>query len=106
MVSPKFHLSYDDLFETVLPTAGNPPTYSNWQVLTGLRKHEQNVRETKDTASQRAERPEAVITRDTPNPKNMDREEKFTVEELPAAEEEIHPSEGYIILTLSQLPSQ
>ena len=62
MVSPEFHISYDDFFETVRQTVRNPHTYYNCQALTGLRKHKQTTRETKDSAHHKYERPKAVIT--------------------------------------------
>ena len=65
MLSPQLHLSYDDLFDTICPTAGNSPVYSHWQALTGLRKYEQPVRETKSTPPKRVYRPEAIIIRDS-----------------------------------------
>jgi hypothetical protein len=34
-VSPQFHVTYDDFFATVRPTARNQPTISNWQSLAG-----------------------------------------------------------------------
>ena len=37
-VSPQFHVQYDDFFETVRPSAGNPPTPSQWQKLAAFRK--------------------------------------------------------------------
>ena len=67
MVSPHFHLSYDDFFETVCPTAGNTPLYSNFQALTGLHKHENPVRDPKSTPPNRVERPEAIIIWDAPD---------------------------------------
>jgi hypothetical protein len=36
LVSPQYHVTYDDFFETVRPTATNPPTISNWQSLAGF----------------------------------------------------------------------
>ena len=38
LVSPQFHVEFDDLFETVGKRAGNPVTVSKWQVLSGLRE--------------------------------------------------------------------
>ena len=87
MVSPQFHISYDDLLETVRPKYGNPPTYSNWQAFTGLRNHEHPVRDPKDAAPQIYERPKTIITWDAPNLPTVDREEVFPVENLPASEE-------------------
>jgi hypothetical protein len=37
LVSPQFHVQYDDFFETVRPLAGNPPTFSQWQYISGLK---------------------------------------------------------------------
>eukprot|EP00978_Attheya_sp_CCMP212_P041459 scaffold238011_cov32-Attheya_sp.AAC.1 len=37
LVSPQFHVEFDDLFETVGKRAGNPVTVSKWQVLSGLK---------------------------------------------------------------------
>jgi hypothetical protein len=37
LVSPQFHVQYDDFFETVRPSAGNPPTFSQWQYISGLK---------------------------------------------------------------------
>ena len=38
LVSPQFHVTHDDFFETVRPSAGNPPTPSLLQTLAGFRK--------------------------------------------------------------------
>eukprot|EP00978_Attheya_sp_CCMP212_P015453 scaffold39891_cov70-Attheya_sp.AAC.1 len=37
LVSPQFHVEFDDLFETVGKRAGNPVTVSKWQILSGLK---------------------------------------------------------------------
>jgi hypothetical protein len=37
LASPQFHVQYDDFFETVCPSAGNPPTFSQWQYISGLK---------------------------------------------------------------------
>ena len=68
MLSPQLHLSYDDLFDTICPTAGNSPVYSHWQALTGLQKYEQPVRDTNSTPPKRVEHPKAIIVRDAPAP--------------------------------------
>ena len=68
MMSPQFHLSYNDFFDMVRPTAGNPPVYSHWQALTGLQKYEQPVRDTNSTPPKRVEHPKAIIVRDAPAP--------------------------------------
>ena len=36
LTSPQFHVSYDDFFETVRPTTGNPAAISLWQEKAGL----------------------------------------------------------------------
>ena len=38
LVSPQFHVSHDDFFETVRPSTGNPPIHSLWQQLSGFQK--------------------------------------------------------------------
>eukprot|EP00978_Attheya_sp_CCMP212_P037948 scaffold183254_cov63-Attheya_sp.AAC.2 len=38
LVSPQFHVSVDDFFETTRPTTGNPKGESNWQFLSGIHK--------------------------------------------------------------------
>ena len=38
LVSPQFHLQYDDFFETVRPSAGNETTFSQWQYISGLKQ--------------------------------------------------------------------
>ena len=68
MLSPQFHLSYDDFLKTVHPTSGNPPIYSNWQALTDLSKHERPVRDTNSAAPKRVDYSVAIITRDAPIP--------------------------------------
>ena len=35
-VSPQFHCKFDDLFETLRPSAGNPPFQSRWQAKAGF----------------------------------------------------------------------
>ena len=72
---PQFHLSYDDFFEAVRPTAGNPHVYSNWQALAVLRKYEPPVREPKSSPSKRSEHPDSIITQDAPIPPSQNREE-------------------------------
>ena len=95
MVSPQFHIKHDDFFETVHPSAINPPSYFNWQALSGLRKHEQSFREPINTAHQRAERPESIIAQETQMPLPFDREESESpMEDLPPEEEELLTSEG------------
>ena len=37
-VSPQFHVVFDDFFETLRPSAGNPRPVSDWQKVTGLKK--------------------------------------------------------------------
>ena len=37
LVSPQYHVTYDDFFETVRPSARNEPTISSWQSLAGFR---------------------------------------------------------------------
>ena len=39
LVSPQFHVTHDDFFETVRPNAGNTTTDSKWQRLSGLTSH-------------------------------------------------------------------
>ena len=73
MVSPKSHLVYYDLFKTVRPTSVNPPVCSNWQALTGLRKHEQTVIYPKIIPPKRLKRPEAIIIWDAPPPSSEER---------------------------------
>lgn len=36
LVSPQFHVTHDEFFETVKPISGNPPTTSMWQQLSGI----------------------------------------------------------------------
>jgi hypothetical protein len=36
LVSPQFHVQYDDFFETVRPSSGNEHTFSQWQYIFGL----------------------------------------------------------------------
>ena len=36
LVSPQYHLQFDDFFETIRPSAGNPPMFLQWQVIAGL----------------------------------------------------------------------
>ena len=68
MVSPQFHISYDNFFKTVRPTSRNPPVYSPWKALTSLQKLEQPARDPKITPPKRVECPEAIIIRDDPDP--------------------------------------
>ena len=37
LVSPQFHVQFDDFFETVRPSAGNERTFSQWQYISGLK---------------------------------------------------------------------
>ena len=43
LVSPQFHVQFDDMFDSVNPKHGNPPTHSTWQQLAGLIKTSQKV---------------------------------------------------------------
>jgi hypothetical protein len=36
-MSPQFHVQYDDFFETVRPSSGNPTTFSQWQLLSRIK---------------------------------------------------------------------
>ena len=74
MLSPQFHLSYNDFFETVHPTSVNPPVYYRWQALKGLRKHDQPVRYTTSTPSKKVDWPEAIIIWDAPITSSEERE--------------------------------
>ena len=95
IVSPQFHINHDDFFETVLPTAGNPHTCSNWQDLSGLINYKQPVRGPSNTSPQRSERPKAVITRELQKPPTHDKEEEgFPMQDIPPEEEDMPPSEG------------
>ena len=76
MVSPQFHISHNDFFETVCPASRNPPIYSNWQALPGLIKHEHPVKGLKDVAAQWAERSNAFITQEVQNPPANNREKE------------------------------
>jgi hypothetical protein len=38
LLSPQFHVSHDDFFETVRPSTGNPSVQSLWQQLSGFHK--------------------------------------------------------------------
>ena len=67
MVLTQFHLSYDNFFETVLPTASNPLVYSHWQALTVLRKHEIPLGEPKSTPPNMVERPKTIVIWDAPD---------------------------------------
>ena len=42
LVSPQFHVTYDDFFETVRPSAQNPIVKSQWQALAGFRSDDAN----------------------------------------------------------------
>jgi hypothetical protein len=43
LVSPQFHVEFDDLFETVSQRSGNRKVDSQWQVLSGLRAAPKNA---------------------------------------------------------------
>jgi hypothetical protein len=50
-VSPQFHVTFDDLFETLRPSSGNVLPESNWQLKTGLQaKRASNDRSRKSSA--------------------------------------------------------
>ena len=36
LVSPQYHVSHDDFFETTHPKSGNPKLHSTWQLLAGF----------------------------------------------------------------------
>jgi hypothetical protein len=44
LVSPQYHVQYDDFFETVRPSAGNEHTFSQWQYIAGLKQRRQRKR--------------------------------------------------------------
>ena len=54
--SPQFHVQYDDFFETVRPSSGNPKTFSQWQRISGFLSHPGAIRTTQ---------PQGVIPRTT-----------------------------------------
>ena len=88
MVLPQFHISHDNFFETVRSIASNPPAYSNWRNLSGLRKYEQPVRSTRDTALQRYGHTKDVITQEAQITPTEDRkEQELTMEDIPLAED-------------------
>ena len=43
LVSPQFHIQFDELFETVWPFNGNPPTPLQWQRLSGIKSNPTNA---------------------------------------------------------------
>ena len=106
MVFSQLHLSYDDFFETVWPTAVNPPVYSHWQALTGLWKHEKPIRDPKNTPPKRVECPEAIIIRDASIPPSEERDEEFPMDDFPTIDEDTPTYEGATIPPLPQIPTQ
>ena len=59
-MSPQFHCTFDDLFETLWPSAGNPRPVSNWQGKTGFTMDDDVVEEKgapKSKSSQPEEQP-------------------------------------------------
>jgi hypothetical protein len=54
-VSPQFHVVFDDLFETLRPSAGNPAPESRWQVQTGFVQGKKSGRTEKPGESQGAQ---------------------------------------------------
>ena len=73
MVYPQFYINYDDYFDTLRPTTRNPPTYYNWKLLIGLRKHKNPVRDPKYAVHQQVDIPKAVITREEQHPPTVDK---------------------------------
>ena len=107
MVLLQFHINQNDFFETVRPTAGNSPTYSNWQDLSGPRRHEQPVRWTIESELQRAGNIAEFITREAQISPTADREEQESpMEGLPPVEEEMHSHKGDDTETTPQDPTQ
>jgi hypothetical protein len=41
LVSPQYHVQYDNFYETVRPSAGNERTFSQWQYIAGLKQRQQ-----------------------------------------------------------------
>ena len=92
-VSPQFHISYDDFFDTICLDAGNPPIYSHWQALKGLQKNYQPVIYPNSTPPNRVERPEAIIIQDAPISPSEERDEKLPMEDFPAIKEDTPTSD-------------
>ena len=55
LTSPQFHVQYDDFFETVRPSTGNPKTFSQWQYISGLTSRRERDRGTQPTESNQEE---------------------------------------------------
>ena len=36
-VSPQFHIQFNNFFDTVMPSSRNPPTFSQWQLVSGIK---------------------------------------------------------------------
>ena len=107
MVSPQFHINQNDLFEIVRPTAGNPPTYYNWQALSVQRNLKKPIVGPRNAAPQRAELHKDVINREGQKPPTNDREEDVVpMEDIHPTEEDMPPSEVDGTHTPSQYPSQ
>ena len=64
LVSPQFHLQYDDFFETVRPSAGNEPTFSQWQYISGIKNRRQGQPDT-TKRFQGSQRPSRTGTNDS-----------------------------------------
>ena len=107
MILLQFHINHNDFFKTVRPTARNPPTYSNWQDLSGITRHEQPVRWTIESELQRSGKIVAFITREAQISPTADREEQESpMEGLPPVEEEMHSHKGDDTETTPQDPTQ
>ena len=84
LVSPQFHVKYDDFFETVRSSAGNPQVPSLWQEKAGFREPLVSI-----------PAPEARLKKKLPSKKNTAEEERFqeAINQYPNGNEEIPESE-------------
>jgi hypothetical protein len=73
LVSPQYHLQYDDFFETVRPSAGNEGTFSQWQYISGLKTLQERKRLPPSEGVMFQNEPEPTIppTEVTPNKLNL-----------------------------------
>ena len=71
LVSPQYHLQYDDFFETVRPSAGNAQTFSQWQYISGLTTRRAKKEQPASEGARVAFEPEPTIPQSEVSPNEM-----------------------------------
>jgi hypothetical protein len=115
-VSPQFHVEFNDLFETMRPSAGNRPPKSSWQQKAGFLDSEKDPKASIQTTVQ-ANHPMATPTQHQADRHDIDLDEPLAGKDpneidklfeqgeapvLPGPEDDVMPSQIQEPLTMQQ----